>query len=262
MQIQGFFPTTDHFQALSPRNKITYLEQLRRQKKGGTEASVVVFVFALMFLPLLWGSGFTFVIISSVAFCILLFLILATLRVTVGYKRCLQLLISETWQRKEYLPVLLEVADILKDPRAATWSLHNLPNALSDALQEQYVTLTPVQQTNLFRMLGVSAPIEGAYALLAYLDRQGNSQCLPILRTLASGNGRAARDPALQQAAGYCLMRVEQRLAAQQVPATLLRASNAPVNTEALLHPVEDVSPQSPPEEMLRPASISKSTES
>lgn len=83
----------------------------------------------------------------------------------------------------------------------------------------------------------------------------GNNLVLSEVEKLAGGQGRAAREPRVQEAAQYALPQIQARIARQNEPRTLLRASVQPQPPqEQLLRPILEPEPIDPME-MLRASS-------
>ncbi len=90
-------------------------------------------------------------------------------------------------------------------------------------------------------------------AILKALEQIGDYQALPYVEKLLEGEGQAAKDPQVQEAARECLPFLQQLAQQEQARQTLLRAAAATPEThsETLLRPASGV-PTVDPEQLLR----------
>lgn len=279
MSTQRIFPSVAVFQSLSPEDKVAYMQRFNRRTNNLIRIgafSILVIASTLNYIAVIEINVGHFPIraVAGMSILIALLFLFGAICFSLGNNKCKDLLFQTEWHKKEQLPALLDVVDSVikncflpyrmvnfRNSRPLNWALRNLPFTLRDAAQAESVVLTPRHKKNLNSLFDLFTSSDGIYALLAYLDRHGDSSCVPYLKRLSNGKGRAAGDMPLQQAATYCLTQVEQRLAQANSPQILLRASNPSLTAEALLRPAPSESPSSS-KEMLRPVPASEHPES
>jgi hypothetical protein len=90
-----------------------------------------------------------------------------------------------------------------------------------------------------------------APAILQAIAQTGNTQALPIVRSLAEGRG-GWKEPAVRQAAQECLLQLQDRVEQERAMSTLLRAAEAPAtSSDTLLRPANSYSAEAP-QQLLR----------
>lgn len=121
-----------------------------------------------------------------------------------------------------------------------------LPFVLARITSEQYGQIPAATMVGLLAALdtcdeNLAVSIVNAFALV------GDSKVLSAVQRLAAGNGRAAREERVYQAAQRALPLIQTRVENARAPQTLLRASSVPATPqEQLLRPVEEQTPHDP----------------
>lgn len=85
------------------------------------------------------------------------------------------------------------------------------------------------------------------------LAKMGNAQALPVLEQLVGGAWCAADSPELRTDAHAALMELQERIHPGYIGRTLLRASETPADSPALLLRHASRKPETSPQELLRP---------
>ena len=100
---------------------------------------------------------------------------------------------------------------------------------------------------------------ELSFAILMALEQVGDANAIPFVQKLADGEGRARKNPKLQDAAERCLGFLEERLQYQEANETLLRASGSQSTApEVLLRPVLPAPSDAQPQYLLRASNPTK----
>ena len=132
---------------------------------------------------------------------------------------------------------MAELLDI-QDRDVRTVIIEALTGLLPDLKASDAALLDTEQRAHLYHALN-GKDIALSLAILKALEQVGDSKALPIVEKLAAGEGKAAKEPRLQDAAQQALPALRQRISLQQASSQLLRASDA-IST--------------PPEQLLRAA--------
>lgn len=243
-------PQKSVFITLLPADKISYI--LRWMKYVNQIIGLVLGMMLCGVIICMLHVLFDFIPVG-LGFFLLLMIIPVTgwfLSIMIGQERQSGRLMKEELHKKDHIPHLLDAFLLPVGYRATKWSLDNLLYAIQDLKPDDDIELSFQQQRILNILIKFvwiqnhdifypnwTGKQELPVLLLYLVEKAGNSESLPALRSLAKGHGFARKRPDIQIAAKQALETLEARIREQNNPQTLLRAGNGPNND--LLRPVE-----------------------